>query len=84
MSYPTNQPPKQEYTPHNTLEEEWTYISIPADDVVIGVKVSVTKVMRLVDNNNNPIRDNATGLPAYFFQSTNVVSVTCPENLKKR
>jgi hypothetical protein len=74
MTFPPPQP-KQKYTPHNTLEEGWTYVSVPDDDVVIAVKVAVTKVMKLVDQNDQPIKDQNTGVPAYFFQSTNVVKV---------
>ncbi len=64
--------PKQKYTPHNTLEEGWTYISIPDDDLIIGVRVAVTKVMKVLNPDNTPLKDQ-TGTPAYTFQSTNVV-----------
>ena len=85
MTFQPSQP-KQKYTPHNTLEEGWTYVSIPQDDVIIAVKVAVTKVMKLVDNNDQPIKDQNTGLPAYFFQSTNVVKVLNTEeyNVEKQ
>jgi hypothetical protein len=44
------------------------------DDIVIGVRIAVTKVMKLLDANNNPIKD-ANNNPAYSFQSTNIVRV---------
>jgi hypothetical protein len=63
---------KQKYTPHNTLEEGWTYISIPEDDVIIGVRVAVTKVMKAFNQDGSPTKD-PTGSPVFSFQSTNVV-----------
>lgn len=79
MSYST---PRQRYTPHKTLREEWTYISVPDDDVVIAVRVAVTKVMKLLNDKDEPIRDQNTGLPSYFFQSTNVVKVLTNDEYK--
>lgn len=63
---------KQKYTPHNTLEEGWTYISIPDDDLIIGVRVAVTKVMKVFNPDGSQAKD-PTGTPIYTFQSTNVV-----------
>ena len=63
---------KPKYAPHNTLEEGWTYISVPDDDVIIGIRVAVTKVMRLTTPDGSIARD-ATGTPLFTFQSTNVV-----------
>jgi len=63
---------KQKYTPHNTLEEGWTYISVPDDDVIIGVRIAVTKVMKAFNLDDSPAKD-ATGSPLYSFQSTNIV-----------
>jgi len=67
--------PKQRYTPHNTLEEGWTYVSVPEDNMIIAVKIAVTKVMKLLDTSGEPIKDQNTGQPAYVFQSTNIVKV---------
>ncbi len=64
--------------PHKELQEGWTYISIPEDNVVIGVKVTITKVMKLLDADDKPLRD-ATGNYAYSFQSSNVVKVLSKE-----
>ncbi len=72
---------KSKFAPHKTMEEGWTYVSIPDDHVVIGVKVSVTKVMKLLNPDGSPQRD-ATGTPAYWFQSANVVKVLTPEEYK--
>lgn len=80
MSYPHM--PRQRYTPHKTLQEGWTYISVPDDDTVIAVRVAVTKVMKLLDDKDEAIRDQNTGLPSYFFQSTNVVKVLTNEEYK--
>lgn len=79
-------PPKQRYTPHNSLEEGWTYVAVPEDDVIIAVKVAVTKVMKLLDSSGEPMKDQSTGLPAYVFQSTNVVKVLSHEeyNVEKQ
>ncbi len=84
MTFDQNQP-KQKYTPHNTLEEGWTYISIPDDDIIIGVKISVTKVMKLINPDGSPAKD-PTGTPIYSFQSANVVkTLTQAEyNVEKR
>ena len=67
--------PRQRYTPHKTMREGWTYVSVPDDDAIIAVKVAITKVMKLLGDRDEPIVDNATGLPSYIFQSTNVVKV---------
>jgi hypothetical protein len=76
---------KPKYTPHNTLEEGWTYISVPDDDVIIGVKVSVTKVMKMMTPDGNQAKD-ATGSPFYTFQSVNVVKTLTREeyNVEKQ
>lgn len=63
---------KPKYTPHSTLEEGWTYISIPEDDTIIGIRVAVTKVMKLATPDGKHAKD-PTGTPLYTFQSTNVV-----------
>jgi len=70
---------RQKYTPHKTLDEGWTYVSIPDDDSIIAVKIAVTKVMKLLDESGNPAKDPNTGLPSYVFQSTNVVKVLSKE-----
>lgn len=77
MTFDTSQT-KQRYTPHSTLEEGWTYISIPDDDLVIGVRVAVTKVMKIFNADGNPAKD-PTGTPLYTFQSTNVVRILTRE-----
>jgi hypothetical protein len=84
MTFDQNQA-KQRYTPHSTLEEGWTYISIPDDDIIIGVRVAVTKVMKLVGPDGNLLKD-VTGTPAYTFQSTNVVRTLTREeyNIEKK
>lgn len=71
MTFDPNQL-KPKYAPHNTLEEGWTYISIPDDDVIIGIRVAVTKVMKLTTPDGNVAKD-PTGTPLYTFQSTNIV-----------
>jgi hypothetical protein len=55
----TNFPPgiRQVFVPHKELEEGWTYVSIPDDDMVIGVKVAITKVLKLVGADNMPVKD---------------------------
>lgn len=74
-------PPKSKYTPHKTLQEGWTYVSVPNDKAIIGVKVVVTKVMKLYNADGTPQKD-ATGAPAYWFQSTNVVKSLTPEEYR--
>lgn len=76
---------KPKYTPHNTLEDGWTYISVPDDDVIIGVKVSITKVMKMIAPDGNQAKD-PTGSPMYSFQSVNVVKTLTREeyNIEKQ
>jgi hypothetical protein len=69
--------PRKKFVPHKTLHEGWTYVSTE-DGTVIGVRVSVTKVMRFEDNQGNPIKD-PSGNPVYEFQSTNVAKVLSKE-----
>lgn len=72
---------KSKFVPHKTLEEGWTYVSVEGEDVVIGVRVSVTKVMKLLNPDGSPQRD-ATGNPAFWFQSSNIVKVLSPEEYR--
>ena len=71
MTFDQNQL-KPKYAPHNTLEEGWTYISIPEDDVIIGIRIAVTKVMKLTTPDGKLAKDPA-GTPIYTFQRTDVV-----------
>lgn len=70
--------PIQKFTPHKTLHEGWTYVSIPDDNVIIGVKIAVTKVMKLFNQDGSAMKDPNQN-PAYAFQSTNVVRVLTKE-----
>ncbi len=63
--------PKGKFVNHKTLKEGWTYIST-SDGMVIGVKVSVTKVVRLQNPDDTPML-NPDGTPAYYIISTNVL-----------
>lgn len=65
------QTPKGKFVNHKTLKEGWTYIST-SDGTVIGVKVSVTKVMKLQNPDGTTIL-NPDGTPAYYIMSTNVL-----------
>ena len=49
--------------------------------MIIGVKVVVTKVMKLYNPDGTPQKD-AAGTPAYWFQSMNVVQTLSPEEYK--
>lgn len=69
---------KQVFVSHKELEEGWTYISIPEDNMVIGVRTAITKVLKLVGSNNEPLKDS-TGNNAYTFQSSNVVRLLTME-----
>jgi hypothetical protein len=61
----------------NQAQEQWnTYLL--EDGSVLKVKLVMTKIDRMDD-----LYDKE-GNPVYAFQSTNVVSVTCPDNLKKK
>jgi hypothetical protein len=69
---------KQVFAPHKELEEGWTYVSIQEDNVIIGVKIAITKVLKLVGPDGKPIID-AFGNNAYSFQSSNVVRLLTRE-----
>jgi len=69
---------KPRYTPHKSLEEGWTYISVPEDDIIIGVRIAMTKVMKLTKPDGTPAKD-ASGMPIYSFQSTTVVKTLTRE-----
>lgn len=74
-------PGKSKFVPHKTLQEGWTYVSVPGDNVVVGVKVLVTKMMKLYNADGTPQRD-AAGNPGYWFQSTNAVRVLTQDEYK--
>ena len=59
---------KQVFVPHKELEEGWTYISIPEDNMVIGVRLAITKVLKLVGADNMPVKD-VTGNNDYAYIS---------------
>lgn len=61
----------------NQASEQWSHYLLE-DGSTLKVKLVITKISRL-DNNYD-----VEGNPVYWFQSTNVVSVSCPENLRKR
>ena len=48
------------------------------DGTVLRMKLVATKAFRIAD------RYDQEGNPAYFVQSTNVLSVDCPSSLKKK
>ena len=64
--------PVQKFVTHKDIHEGWTYISSSEDDIIIGVRVAVTKVMKAFNSDGSPAKDS-TGSPVYSFQSTNVV-----------
>ncbi len=65
---------RQRYVPHKTLREGWTYVPVPDDDMVIGIRVAVTKVMKVLNPDDTPVVDSA-GNPSYFMQSVNIVKI---------
>ncbi|HEY4699826.1 MAG TPA: hypothetical protein VIH27_05595 [Nitrososphaerales archaeon] len=67
----TSSMPRGKFVNHKTLKEGWTYIST-SDEMVIGVKVSVTKVVKL-QNPDDTSMINPDGTPAYYIISTNVL-----------
>lgn len=69
---------KATFVPHKTLKEGWTYISIKEDGTIIGVKIAITKVSKLLAPDGTPLKDN-TGNFIYSFQSSNVVKLLTSE-----
>jgi|GEM_PF-5782341 len=69
---------KQEFVPHEELQEGWTYVSIPEDDAIIGVKIAITKVLKLVGPDGKPVKD-PFGNNAYSIQSSNLVKLLTRE-----
>jgi len=64
--------PKSKFVPHKVLKEGWTYFTVSDSDYVIGVKASVTKVMRIEGPDGSPAV-GPDGAPVYAFNTTNVV-----------
>jgi len=56
--------------------EHWNQYLLE-DNSVIKMKLVTTKIVRLVNQYDQ------MGNPVYFINSTNVVSVECPDSLKK-
>lgn len=67
-----NQPPKLKYVATKTLVDNWSYITVEGQDVIIGVKQTVNKVMMVVDDNNKPIL-GGDGLPQFSVFTTTIV-----------
>lgn len=61
----------------NQANEYWNQYLLD-DGTVIKIKLVATKVLR-VDN-----KQDAEGNPLYFVQSTNILSVNSPDNLKRK
>lgn len=73
-----SQKPNTRYVPSQTIEEGWTYVSIPDDDTVLGLRLAVTKVMKVLKPDNTPAVDN-NGNPIYTYNSVPVVRVLTKE-----
>ncbi len=56
--------------------EQWNEYLLE-DGSVIKIKLVASKIIRVVDQYDQ------TGNPVYFVNSTNVISVKCPNDLKK-
>jgi hypothetical protein len=69
---------KQVFVPHKDMEQGETYIFIPEDDIIIGVRIAVTKVSKLVNPDNTPVKDTS-GNNAYTFQTSNIVRLLTRE-----
>ena len=61
----------------NQSNEYWNQYLLE-DGTVLKVKTVVTNIMRLIDEYA------PDGDPVYVIKSGNVVTVTCPEGLKKK
>jgi hypothetical protein len=61
----------------NQSNEHWNQYLLD-DGTVVKMKLVATKVMR-VDN-----KFDMEGNPLYIIQSTNITSVSAPDNLKKK
>lgn len=73
-----SQKPNVRYVPSQTIEEGWTYVSIPDDDTVLGLRLAVTKVMKMLKPDNTSAID-ANGNPIYTYNSVQVVKVLTKE-----
>jgi len=72
------QKPNVRYVPSQTIEEGWTYVSIPDDETVLGLRLAVTKVMKMLKSDNTPAIDG-NGNPIYTYNSVPVVRVLTKE-----
>ena len=61
----------------NQANELWNQYLLD-DGTVIKMKLVATKVLRLDNKYDNE------GSPLYFVQSTNIISVNAPDNLKRK
>jgi hypothetical protein len=61
----------------NQSGEQWNQYLLD-DGTMIKMKLVATKVLR-VDN-----RYDKEGNPVYFVQSTNIIAVTAPDNLRRK
>jgi hypothetical protein len=62
---------------YNTKKEEWSEYEI-SDGTSIRMKLVVLNIVRLMDEYDSD------GNPVYIAKSTNVISASPPENLKKK
>ena len=70
-------PPPSKFVGHRTLKSNWTYFSVGDSDYVVGVKLVVSKVMRLMDD-GKPTVDNLQR-PAYWFETAQVIRILSKE-----
>lgn len=66
------EPSKMRYVASKTIQDNWSYISVPEFDAVIGVKQTLQKIMVLLDKDGKPIM-GGDGLPQFSVFATTVV-----------
>lgn len=70
----SEKPVSQKFVPHKALREGWAYVTVADSDYVIGIKLVVTKVVRILKPDGSP-DVTPQGEPIYGVTGQNVLRV---------
>lgn len=76
--------PKRKYVPHRTLRSGTTYIAVAGNnDIVIAIKVVVTKVESMLDANDIQLK-TGEGYPLFAVASQNIIVTYTKEEWEQK
>ena len=65
--------------PYVDLHSGWTFLSLPKEDVILGIKTVVIQAKTLHNKDNTPVIDPKTGIKLYGINTQQVVRIFSKE-----